>query len=143
MARRRASADYGLIHLLLHLGNGEKTAMCGRFEQSETPRYYADALSAHISKRLKTLGDNRPSYNVAPGQSPWMIMLHRIWSARGICSMPARSAKQCCAEYPAQGVYRQGAPCSAFGPCHQRSIPLAFPLGDTWSCGEELQAGQA
>ena len=67
---------YGLILLLLHLGNGEKTAMCGRFEQSETPRYYADALSAHISEQLKTLGDNSPSYNVAPGQRPWMIMLH-------------------------------------------------------------------
>ncbi len=50
--------------------------MCGRFEQSETPRYYADALSAHISKHLKTLSDNTPSYNVAPGQRPWMIMLH-------------------------------------------------------------------
>ena len=50
--------------------------MCGRFEQSETPRYYAGALSAHISKQLKTLGDNSPSYNVAPGQRPWMIMLH-------------------------------------------------------------------
>ena len=32
--------------------------MCGRFEQSETPRYYANALSAHISERLKTLSDN-------------------------------------------------------------------------------------
>ena len=50
--------------------------MCGRFEQSETPRYYADALSAHISEHLKTLSDNGPSYNVAPGQRPWMIMLH-------------------------------------------------------------------
>ena len=50
--------------------------MCGRFEQSETPRYYGDALSARISKQLKTLGDNSPSYNVAPGQRPWMIMLH-------------------------------------------------------------------
>ena len=50
--------------------------MCGRFEQSETPRYYADALSVHISKHLKTLSDNTPSYNVAPEQRPWMIMLH-------------------------------------------------------------------
>jgi putative SOS response-associated peptidase YedK len=50
--------------------------MCGRFEQSETPRYYADALSAHISERLKTLSDNATAYNVAPGQRPWMIMLH-------------------------------------------------------------------
>jgi putative SOS response-associated peptidase YedK len=51
--------------------------MCGRFEQSETPRYYGDALSAHFSKQLKTLGDNGPSYNVAPGQRPWIIMLHK------------------------------------------------------------------
>jgi putative SOS response-associated peptidase YedK len=50
--------------------------MCGRFEQSETPRYYADALSAHISRQLKTLSANSPSYSVAPGQHPWMIMLH-------------------------------------------------------------------
>jgi putative SOS response-associated peptidase YedK len=50
--------------------------MCGRFEQSETPRYYADALSVHISKQLKTLSDNSVFYNVAPGQRPWMIMLH-------------------------------------------------------------------
>jgi putative SOS response-associated peptidase YedK len=43
--------------------------MCGRFEQSETLRYYADALSAHISVlHLKTLNDNSPSYNVAPAQ---------------------------------------------------------------------------
>jgi len=56
--RRRASAVYGLILLLLHPGNGGKIAMCGRFEQSETPRYYANALSAHISERLKTLSDN-------------------------------------------------------------------------------------
>jgi putative SOS response-associated peptidase YedK len=50
--------------------------MCGRFEQSETPRYYANALRVHISEQLKRLGDNSPSYNVAPGQTPWMIMLH-------------------------------------------------------------------
>jgi putative SOS response-associated peptidase YedK len=50
--------------------------MCGRFEQSETPRYYADALSVHISERLKALSDNTAVYNVAPGQRPWMIMLH-------------------------------------------------------------------
>jgi putative SOS response-associated peptidase YedK len=50
--------------------------MCGRFEQSETPRYYADALSVHISKQLKPLSDNTTVYNVAPGQRPWMIMLH-------------------------------------------------------------------
>jgi len=50
--------------------------MCGGFEQSETPRYYADALSAHISRRLKTLNDNSPSCNVAPGQRPLMTMLH-------------------------------------------------------------------
>jgi hypothetical protein len=46
---KAASAGYGLILLLLHLGNGEKTAMCGRFEQSETPRYYADALHLYLN----------------------------------------------------------------------------------------------
>jgi hypothetical protein len=69
MTLKLASAAYGRILLLLHPGNGEKTAMCGRFEQSETLRYYADALSAHISVlHLKTLNDNSPSYNVAPAQ---------------------------------------------------------------------------
>jgi putative SOS response-associated peptidase YedK len=51
--------------------------MCGRFEQSETPRYYADALCVHISEHLMRLGENSPSYNVAPGQRPWMMMLHK------------------------------------------------------------------
>jgi putative SOS response-associated peptidase YedK len=51
--------------------------MCGRFEQSETPRYYADALRVHISEQLKKPGANSPSYNVAPGQCPWMIMHHK------------------------------------------------------------------
>jgi putative SOS response-associated peptidase YedK len=51
--------------------------MCGRFEQSETPRYCANSLRAHISGQLKTLSDNSPSYDVAPGQRPWMIMLHQ------------------------------------------------------------------
>jgi putative SOS response-associated peptidase YedK len=51
--------------------------MCGRFEQSETPRYYADALSVHISEHLMRLEKKRPSYNVAPGQRPWMMMLHK------------------------------------------------------------------
>ena len=50
--------------------------MCGRFDQLETSRYYADALTAHISQHLKTLNDNSPSYNVALGQRPWMIMHH-------------------------------------------------------------------
>ena len=60
MVRKQKSGDYGPILLLLHPGNGEKTAMCGRFEQSETPRYYADALSVHISEHLKRLSDNSP-----------------------------------------------------------------------------------
>jgi len=30
-----------------------KKAMCGRLEQSEPPRYYADALSVHVGKQLK------------------------------------------------------------------------------------------
>jgi hypothetical protein len=42
--------------------------MCGRFEQSETPRYYADALSAHISERLKTLSDNTTVFAL-PGRA--------------------------------------------------------------------------
>ena len=50
--------------------------MCGRFEQSETPRYDANALRAHISEHLNTLTANSPSYNVAPGQRPWMLMYH-------------------------------------------------------------------
>jgi putative SOS response-associated peptidase YedK len=32
--------------------------------------------AAHIGKQVKTLSDNSPSYNVAPGQRPWMIMVH-------------------------------------------------------------------
>jgi len=51
--------------------------MCGPFEQSETPRYYADALSVYISAQLKASSDNGIFYNVAPGQRPWMIMLHK------------------------------------------------------------------
>jgi putative SOS response-associated peptidase YedK len=76
MERKQANAGFGQIPLLLHPGSGGSTAMCGRFEQSETPRYYADALSTHISGQLKTLNGDSPSYNVAPGQRPWMIMLH-------------------------------------------------------------------
>jgi len=53
---------------------GEKIAMCGRVEQSEAPRHYANALHAHISDQLKRLGGNSHSYNVAPAQRPWMIM---------------------------------------------------------------------
>jgi len=68
MTLKLASAAYGRILLLLHPGNGEKTAMCGRFEQSETPRYYADTLSVHISEQLETLSDNTTVYNVAPAQ---------------------------------------------------------------------------
>jgi hypothetical protein len=59
------------------LGSGGKIAICGRFEQPETPRYYADALSVHISEHLMRLGENDPSYNVAPGQRPWMMMLQK------------------------------------------------------------------
>ena len=50
--------------------------MCGRFEQSGTRRYYAKALGADTSDHVKWLGDNIPSYNPAPGQYAWMIMLH-------------------------------------------------------------------
>ena len=57
MGLKLASAAYGPIFLLLHPGNGVKIAMCGRFEQSETPRYYADALSVHISEHLTRVGD--------------------------------------------------------------------------------------
>jgi hypothetical protein len=70
------SEDYGRILLLLHAGNGGRTAMRGKFEQSETRRYYADALSAYIREQLKTLSDNITVYTAAPGQRPWMIMLH-------------------------------------------------------------------
>ena len=48
--------------------------MCGRFEQSETKRYYARALGADTSDHLKWLGDRTPSYNTGPGLCPWMMM---------------------------------------------------------------------
>jgi putative SOS response-associated peptidase YedK len=51
-------------------------AMCGRFEQSGTRRYYAKAPGADTSDHVKWLGDNIPSYNPAPGQYSRMIMLH-------------------------------------------------------------------
>jgi putative SOS response-associated peptidase YedK len=54
-----------------------KKAMCGRFEQSGTERYYADALGADTSDHLKWMGDHIPSYNTAPCQCPWMIMLNK------------------------------------------------------------------
>ena len=41
-----ASAACGVMPPPHHPGNGEKTAMCGRFEQSRTRRYYAAALGA-------------------------------------------------------------------------------------------------
>ena len=48
--------------------------MCGRFEQSETKRYYARALGADTSDHLKWLGDRTPSCNTGPGLCPWMMM---------------------------------------------------------------------
>jgi putative SOS response-associated peptidase YedK len=51
--------------------------MCGRFEQSETKRYYASALGADTSDHLKWLGERTPSYNTGPGLCPWMIMLDK------------------------------------------------------------------
>jgi hypothetical protein len=56
--------------------HGEKIAMCGRFEQSETPALLRRCAERPYSEHLKTLSSNTPSYNVAPGQHPWMIMLH-------------------------------------------------------------------
>lgn len=55
--------------------------MCGRFEQSRTRRYYAQALGADTSDAIQwTGGDHIASYNVAPGLCPWMIMLrnHKV-----------------------------------------------------------------
>ena len=75
MGLKLASAAYGQILLLLHLGNGEKITMCGRFEQSETQRYYASALGADTSDHLSGWATSTPSYNIAPGLRPWMIML--------------------------------------------------------------------
>jgi hypothetical protein len=40
--------------------------MCGRFEQSETRRYYARALGADTSDPVKWFGDRTPSYNTPP-----------------------------------------------------------------------------
>jgi putative SOS response-associated peptidase YedK len=51
--------------------------MCGRFEQSETKRYYASALGSDTSDHLKWLGERTPSYNTGPGLCPWMIMLDK------------------------------------------------------------------
>ncbi|SFO33860.1 Putative SOS response-associated peptidase YedK [Nitrosospira briensis] len=52
--------------------------MCGRFEQSETARYYASALGVDTRDHLKWLGGERtPVYNVAPGRCPWIVLLHK------------------------------------------------------------------
>jgi hypothetical protein len=71
------------ILLLLHHGNGEEIAMCGRFEQSGTRRYYAKALGADTSDHVKWLGDNIPS-SIPPGEVPmddhgsqWAVAIHR------------------------------------------------------------------
>ena len=52
--------------------------MCGRFEQSESRRYYAHALGADTNDKdwdWSWLGDHVKRYNVYPGLSPWMIRL--------------------------------------------------------------------
>jgi hypothetical protein len=49
-------------------------SMCGRFGQREAPRYYADALSTHISAHLRALNDNSLPIMLPLGQHPWMIM---------------------------------------------------------------------
>jgi putative SOS response-associated peptidase YedK len=50
--------------------------MCGRFEQSETRKYYAAALGVDTSDHLEWQGgDHIPIYNIAPGRCPWMITL--------------------------------------------------------------------
>ena len=51
--------------------------MCGRFEQSQTKRYYASALGADTSDGLKWMGDRIPSYITGPGLCPWVMMLHK------------------------------------------------------------------
>jgi len=51
--------------------------MCGRFEQSETKRYYASALGVDTSDDLKWLGERTPSYNTGPGLCPCVIMMHK------------------------------------------------------------------
>jgi len=53
--------------------------MCGRFEQSETPGYYARALGADTHGLEWQGGDSIPKYNVSPGSSP--LMLHALGGA--------------------------------------------------------------
>ncbi len=52
--------------------------MCGRFEQSETKRYYASALGVDTSDHVKWLGDPYPFIqHRCPVGCPWMIILHK------------------------------------------------------------------
>jgi putative SOS response-associated peptidase YedK len=50
--------------------------MCGRFEQSGKRRYYARFLGIDLDSE-KGLAEDEPvpSYNIAPGLRPWVIML--------------------------------------------------------------------
>lgn len=50
--------------------------MCGRFEQSETRRYYANALGVDTSEHSWEYGDHIAHYNIALGLCPWMITLN-------------------------------------------------------------------
>ena len=53
--------------------------MCGRFEQLETPGYYARVLGGDTHGLEWQGGDNIPKYNVSPGSSP--LMLHTLGPA--------------------------------------------------------------
>ena len=64
--------------------------MCGRFEQSETRRYYAQALGVNTEGSKWVGGDSVPQYNLSPGRPPLMFHLlsgkidcdHVIWGYR-------------------------------------------------------------
>ena len=64
--------------------------MCGRFEQSESRRYYASALGVDTSGVEWLGGDPIPQYNVSPGRFPLMLHMlkgkiesdHKTWGYR-------------------------------------------------------------
>ncbi len=64
--------------------------MCGRFEQSGTRRYYAQALGVNTEGSKWVGGDSVPQYNLSPGRPLFMFDLlsgkidcdHVIWGYR-------------------------------------------------------------